>query len=147
MIAQQPAAEKTVLFVCEHGTVKSLLAKVLFEQYAKEVGLNMRAESRGTHADSVVPPAMLRGLAQDNVSLGSWKPHTLEPKDLAAASYVVSLDVPSDAVSASTAPRVQWDGLPAVTQDYAKGRDAIRTRVHALVDSLKAAEKKKPDAR
>lgn len=47
---------KPVLFVCEHGTVRSLLAKVLFEEYAASVGLNMTAVSRGTQADSVVPP-------------------------------------------------------------------------------------------
>ena len=55
--AQQGAAPptRTVLFVCEHGTVRSLLAKVLFEQYAAEVGLSMQAVSRGTRADSLVP--------------------------------------------------------------------------------------------
>jgi arsenate reductase len=54
---------KTVLFVCEHGTVRSLLAKVLFERYAAEVGLPMRAMSRGTRVDSVVPSFMQNGLA------------------------------------------------------------------------------------
>src|SRR6478736_3505896 len=90
--------EKTILFVCEHGTVKSLLAKVLFEQYAQEVGLHMRAESRGTHADSIVPPWMLRGLALDNVDLGSWHPQALRSTDLAAASYIISFDVPLIAI-------------------------------------------------
>ncbi len=130
----------TVLFVCEHGTVKSLLAKVLFEQYAQEVGLRMRAESRGTHADSIVPPWMLRGLATDQVDLGSWRPQSLRPADLATASYVVSFDVPQSATAAARAPRTQWDSLPSVTQDYSKGRDAIKVRVHQLVDSLKRAE-------
>lgn len=133
-------AEGTVLFVCEHGTVKSLLAKVLFEQYAQEVGLRMRAESRGTHADSIVPPWMLRGLATDQVDLGSWRPQSLRPADLATASYVVSFDVPQSATAAARAPRTQWDSLPSVTQDYSKGRDAIKVRVHQLVDSLKRAE-------
>ena len=50
------ANEGVVLFVCEHGTVKSLLAKLLFEEYAAQVRLHMRAESRGTAVDSVVPP-------------------------------------------------------------------------------------------
>jgi arsenate reductase len=131
---------KTVLFVCEHGTVKSLLAKVLFEQYAQEVGLRMRAESRGTHVDSIVPPWMLRGLALDQVNLGSWHPQSLESTDLANASYVVSFDVPQSATAAARAPRTQWDGLPSVTQNYSMGRDAIKARVHQLVDSLKRAE-------
>src|SRR5437868_3440198 len=74
--AQRVAAahEKTILFVCEHGTVKSLLAKVLFEDYAKEVGLDVKAISRGTRADSIVPTWMLQGLAADKITLGAWHP-------------------------------------------------------------------------
>lgn len=139
--AQQVTAGpvKTVLFVCEHGTVRSLLAKVLFEEYAAEVGLQMQAVSRGTRADSVVPPWIQAGLAADHVALGSWRPQTLRSRDLANASYVVSFDVPSAATAAARAPRAQWDRLPSVSQDYSSGRDAIKTRVHQLVDSLKRA--------
>lgn len=141
----QPATGQTVLFVCEHGTVKSLLAKVYFEQYAKEVGLAMRAESRGTHADSIVPPWMQRGLALDHVELGTWRPRTLAAGDLAAASYIVSFDVPAAATAGATVPRSQWDGLPSVSENYANGRDAIRARVRLLVDSLKRAQSASPD--
>jgi arsenate reductase (thioredoxin) len=142
-VAQRPPAPagQTVLFVCEHGTVKSLMAKVLFEQYAKEVGLQMRAESRGTNADSVVPSWMIRGLTLDQVQLGAWRPQTLAAADLASASYIVSFDVPPAATIAAQSPRAQWDGLPSVSQDYSKGRDAIKARVRQLVDSLKRAEK------
>lgn len=130
---------ETVLFVCEHGTVRSLLAKLLFEQYAREVGLPMHAVSRGTRADSAVPPWMLRRLAADHVTLGAWHPRTIRPADLTNAAYVVSFDVPRDATAATRAPRAQWDGLPSVSKGYAAGRDAIKVRVHALVDSLKRA--------
>lgn len=135
-------ASTTVLFVCEHGTVRSLLAKVLFEEYAAQVGLRMHAVSRGTRADSVVPPWMLQGLAADHFALGAWHPQTLRPRDLADASYVVSFDVPTAATDAAQVPRVQWDSLPSVSRDYATGRDAIKVRVHQLVDSLKRADAK-----
>lgn len=128
-----------VLFVCEHGTVRSLLAKVLFEQYAAAVGLHVSAVSRGTQADSVVPPWMLRGLAADQVELGSWRPQTLLVDDLLNAAYVVSFDLPAGATAGSRGARASWDGLPSVSRDYAKGRDAIKVRVHQLVDSLKQA--------
>lgn len=145
--AQQAAAApvkpvKSVLFVCEHGTVRSLLAKVLFEQYAAEAGLPMQAVSRGTRADSVVPGWMMKGLDADHVTLGSWRPQTLGPADLASAAFVVSFDVPVAATAGARAQRVQWDGLPSVSADYATGRDAIKVRVHALVDSLKRANVK-----
>lgn len=129
-------APETILFVCEHGTVKSLLAKVLFEEYAAEVGLPVRALSRGTRADSTVPPWMQQRIADDHFTLGNWRPQALRPEDLASASYVISFDVPSSATAAAGAPRAQWDGLPSVSKDYPSGRDAIKARVHQLVDSL-----------
>ena len=139
--AQQiaPHSDKPVLFVCEHGTVRSLLAKVLFEQYAAEVGLDMKAVSRGTRADSIVPPWMLQGLAADHVAIGSWRPQTLLPDDLTNASFVVSFDVPMAATAGARVPQAHWDSLPSVSRDYATGRDAIKVRVHQLVDSLKRA--------
>lgn len=129
-----------MLFVCEHGTVRSLLAKILFEQYAKEVGLNMLAVSRGTSIDSVIPTFMVQGLKADHVALGSWRPQMLGPSDLASASYVVSFDVPLAVTATANVPRAQWDALPQVSQNYALGRDAIKMRVHELVDSLKRAK-------
>ena len=140
--AQQAAdqAPRTVLFVCEHGTVRSLLAKVLFDQYASQVGLHMQAMSRGTQADSIVPAWMQQGLGTDHVALGPWRPQTLRPTDLADAAYVVSFDVPLSATAGARGPRERWDGLPSVSKDYASERDAIKTRVRALVDSLKRAE-------
>lgn len=140
--AQRPRTEpsRTVLFVCEHGTVRSLLAKVIFEQYAAQVGLRMQAVSRGTHADSIVPLWMQQGLRADHIVLGPWRPQTLRPADLADAAYIVSFDVPPSATTGARGPREQWDGLPSVSKDYAVGRDAIKLRVHALVDSLKRAE-------
>ena len=133
-------APRTVLFVCEHGTVRSLLAKVLFDEYAEQVGLHVRAVARGTQADSSVPAWMQQGLVSDHVALGPWRPQTLRPTDLSDALHVVSFDVPSGATAGARGSREQWNGLPSVSKDYARGRDAIKVRVHALVDSLKRAE-------
>jgi protein-tyrosine-phosphatase len=142
--AQRTAAHppETVLFVCEHGTVRSVLAKALFDQYAAEVGLSMRAVARGTRPDSVMPSWMTQGLAGDRLQLGAWRPQALQPADLAKASYVVSFDVPAAATAAARAPQAHWDGLPSVSKDYPTGRDAIKARVHQLVDSLKRAKRR-----
>ena len=138
-VTDKSSPRATVLFVCEHGTVRSLLAKVLFEQYAAEVGLPMQAVSRGTRADSIVPAWMQQGLAADHVELGAWRPQTLRAADLKSASLVVSFDVPATAMAAARGARTQWDNLPSVSRDYPAGRDAIKARVHQLVDSLKHA--------
>jgi hypothetical protein len=49
--------DSQVLFVCEHGNVKSLMAVSYFNQLAQERRLPFRAVSRGTAPDSTtVPP-------------------------------------------------------------------------------------------
>ena len=143
-LGAQAAADttRTVLFVCEHGTVKSLLAKLLFERYATAAGLPVRAVSRGTQADSVVPGWMQQALGRDGLALGAWRPQALRAPDLASASYVVSFDVPRSATDAARSPRAQWDGMPSVSQDYAGGRAAIERRVRELVDSLARASER-----
>lgn len=138
-MAQRPpsaALPDTVLFICEHGTVRSLLAKLLFEEYAKEVGLSMVAVSRGTAIDSAVAPWMMRALTNDGFLIGSWHPQPLAASDLAHARHVVSFDLPAAVSASSRAPREQWDGLPSVSAHYAAGRDTIAVRVRHLVDSL-----------
>jgi chromate transporter len=46
---------RTVVFVCEHGSAKSVVAASLFDRMAKERGLPVRAISRGTTPDASVP--------------------------------------------------------------------------------------------
>jgi protein-tyrosine-phosphatase len=144
VVAQRPASADTILFLCEHGTVKSVLAKLYFEQMAAERGLRVAALSRGTKADSVVPPWMVANLKADQLELGAFQPRTLVAADLAHKNMVISFDVPTAASAAATGARQQWDGLPSVSQDYAAGRDAIKARVRVLVDSLAAARKARP---
>jgi protein-tyrosine-phosphatase len=99
-----------VLFICEHGTVKSLVAKRLFEKYAREAGLSMRAESRGTRADTVVPSWVVSNLASDGLSIAVFAPRQLAGADLSGAAYVVSFDVPATATASAKVSREQWDG-------------------------------------
>ena len=129
-------ARDTVLFICEHGTVRSLIAKLLFERYASELGLRMAAVSRGTAIDSVVPPWLRTALTADQFALGSWRPQTLRVRDVQSARYVVSFDLPVAVSAAARGSRAQWNDLPSVTSDYITGRDAIASRVRQLVDSL-----------
>ena len=73
--AQQPRVttprdSQTIVFVCEHGTVKSVLALAYFVQLAREKGLPFRAVSRGTAPDSMLPAFMIAGLQGDGLAIG-----------------------------------------------------------------------------
>lgn len=134
-----PASEGTVLFVCEHGTVKSLLAKLLFDEYAAEVGLPMRAESRGTAIDSVVPPWMRAQLDANRLPFAGFTPRAVAAPDLAGARVVVTFDLPASVSAGASGARARWDSLPPASQQFEASRDAIKARVRALVDSLNRA--------
>ena len=127
---------RTVVFVCEHGTVKSVVALVYFEQFARQAKLPMRAVSRGTAPDSALPLFMRERLRQDGFDLGAFTPTRFGSRDLSAA-LIVSFDQPGVAgLVGGRAPTLAWDRLPSVSANYPVARDSIRQRVRALVDSL-----------
>ena len=128
----------TVVFVCEHGSVKSLIAISWFNRLAKSRGLPLRAISRGTNPDSAVPRAIRDGLRGDGIDIGSFKPKLLGKADLAGATMLVSFDQDVAPVVQGALPVERWDALPAVSLNYALGRDSIRARVTELVTRLEA---------
>src|SRR5690242_6099184 len=89
-ILAQGQPQKQVVFVCEHGTVKSTMAMALFQQMAKERGLPYTAVSRGVAPDSSVPSFMREGLQGDGLSLGAFQPTKFSDRDVLSASLVVS---------------------------------------------------------
>jgi len=143
----QPKAapdSQTVVFVCEHGTVKSVVALAYFNQLARERHLNIRAISRGTAPDSAVPGKVREGLRLDGLQLGPFTPAEFTLADLTSAITVISFDQPKVAqLVGGRVPTAQWDGLPAVSDDYRIARDSIRHRVARLVDSLDRARRGK----
>src|SRR4051812_39669621 len=67
------ARQATVLFVCEHGNVKSLMAASYFNQIARERGLHAHAVARGTAPDSdSVPPVIADGLRGDGLDTSGF---------------------------------------------------------------------------
>jgi arsenate reductase (thioredoxin) len=135
-----PGSANTVVFVCEHGAAKSVVAMAYFKQLVSERKLPFKAISRGTNPDSAVPPLVRNGLAADGLRLGAFTPRKFSVADLASAITVISFDQPTVATTVGgRTPSSAWDGLPAVSENYAVARDSIRRRVKALVDSLAKA--------
>ncbi|MGH7679473.1 MAG: hypothetical protein ACRENU_13465 [Gemmatimonadaceae bacterium] len=127
---------QTVVFVCEHGTSKSVIAMAWFDSLARARGLPFRAASRATAPDASIPEFVREGLKADGFDLSGFTPMPLRQLDLRAA-LVVSFDQPSVAQFADrSAPVTAWDNLPSVSAHYATARDSIKQRVAALVDSL-----------
>src|SRR5215831_12549536 len=87
----------TIVFVCEHGAARSVVAAAHFNRLAAEKGLPYRAVSRGTKPDEVVAPAVKAGLASEGLDVSTWRPKAVSDEDIKRAKTVVSLatDLPT----------------------------------------------------
>jgi chromate transporter len=131
-----PRQPSVVVFVCEHGSAKSLVAASFFDRLAHERGMGVRAASRGASPDATVPPAIVDALRGDGFDVSTFRPRALKPADAARAARVVAIGVD---VVARLGPRARvdrWDDIPPVSESYPKARAAIVARVGALLDEL-----------
>lgn len=138
----QPAPQ-TILFVCEHGAAKSVVAAAHFNKLAAERGLPFRAVSRGTAPDSLVPPRIVDGLKGERLTVpAGFTPALVTSGDISAATRVVTFDVTLPV--SSDASRVSpWNSLPAFSDGYGPASAAIAEKVKILLQALEAAAKKK----
>jgi arsenate reductase (thioredoxin) len=130
-----PVPQQRVVFVCEHGGAKSIVAAALFNARASARNLPFRAESRGVAPDPHLAPAAVAGLRADGLSPDREVPLRVGRADVDGAAVVVAIDpVPPDLAKGA---RVEaWDAIPPISVDYAASRDAMLPRIDALLDEL-----------
>ena len=140
-IAAQPP--QTIVFVCEHGAAKSVVAAAHFNRLAAERGLPFRAVSRGTAPDAAVPALIANGLATEHLAApAGFAPTLVGANDVVAALRIVTFDVmPPAAADASRV--IRWDRMPAFSDGYAAASAAIAAKVDALVRELAVTAKRK----
>ena len=127
----------TVIFVCEHGNVKSLIASEWFNRLAAERGLGARAVSRGLRPEAGVPSSVGASLQRDGFDVRRFEARALAPADLPRASRVVMIGVDPPAwLGHARLPVERWEGIPAASESYAACRDAIRSRIVTLLDGV-----------
>jgi chromate transport protein ChrA/protein-tyrosine-phosphatase len=136
-----PAAARTtrVVFVCEHGSAKSLVAASLFQRMARERGLEVAGVSRGTAPDAAVPAPVVEALKGDGVDVAGYRPQALTEADLVAAgTRVVAIGVALPDFARRGAPHAveEWTDIPPVSTDYRAARAALVAHLDALLDRL-----------
>jgi arsenate reductase (thioredoxin) len=140
--ADQPE-NATVLFVCEHGAAKSVVAAAHFNQLASERGLHFRAISRGTAPDPSVPPPIIDGLKREGLSIpAGFAPSGVTGTDVNGATHVVTFDVTLP-IRTDASRVTRWDKLPAFSDGYGPAAEAIRRNVRSLIARLESSTKKK----
>ena len=132
-----PPETSKVVFVCEHGNVKSLIAQEWFNRRAKERGLAVRAVSRGRKPEAPVPGPIADALARDGFDVRTFAPQAPVAAELRQAARVVGIGLDGKALGATVDVEV-WEGIPPASEDYAAAREALRARIETLLSALAA---------
>jgi arsenate reductase len=129
-------ATRTVVFVCEHGAAKSVLAAALVESLAAERGVPLRALARGTEPEPQIAPAVAAGLLVQGIDVGAWQPRPVTPGDLAGAWRVVSFGPDLSQLHPTGTPVQVWSDVPAVADGLQAAQAAIADRLSTLLQDL-----------
>ena len=137
-IHQAPAAgaSPTVVFVCEHGAAKSLIAAAYFNKLAAGRGLAVRATFRGVDPQDAMSVRAVAGLKEDGLAIPDGRPTALAASDVAAATHIFAIGCALPAGATRSGKASSWDDVPD-DQGYGPMRDAIVRHVQALIDTLR----------
>jgi arsenate reductase len=131
----QPSSQPAVVFVCEHGAAKSVIATAYFNKLARERGLPYRATFRGTDPQADLSVSALKGLREDGIDIPDGKPSAISAADVTRATHVFAIGCTLPAAAQQSGKASDWSDVPD-GQGYAPMRDAIVRHVTALLDEL-----------
>src|SRR3954471_13137801 len=90
--AAQPASTSpSIVFVCEHGAAKRVIATAYFNKLAAERGLPYHATFRGTSPQDELSARAVAGLKEDGIVVPSGKPAAITDGDVADATHIFAI--------------------------------------------------------
>ena len=130
----------TVLFVCPHNALRSVIAAALFNQLADD---RAHGESAGTEPDDRVNERTIAVLREVGIEVADEKPGRVTREQLEQAIRVVGLDCPlPPELSAIAADKFENWPMPDTSgkpvEAVREVRDLIRARVEHLLGELAA---------
>src|SRR5215468_129489 len=133
--ARASATEPTVVFVCEHGAAKSVIATAYFNKIAAERGLRARAIYRGTNPQPDLSVRTIKGLQDDGLAVPEEKPSAITSADVEAATVIFAIGCTLPTNASASGKSANWDDVPD-DQGYGPQRDAIKKHIERLVEDL-----------
>jgi arsenate reductase (thioredoxin) len=123
--------DPVIIFVCEHGAAKSILAAAYFNKFAQERNLSVRAIARGIHPDGELSPIAVAGLHEDGLTPNESVPQKLLLEEVESAQQIISFcELPTE--FRQKVKIEQWNDIPPVSENYAKARDMIVTKLKMM---------------
>jgi arsenate reductase (thioredoxin) len=135
--AEESPAEQ-IVFVCERGNVKSLMAASYFNQLAAQRGLPWRAVARGISPDSpTVPKRVAAALLAEGVDVSEFHPTKVDATDAAEAARIVMIGTDLPAPVGGDERRIErWNDVPPASTSYDAARSSIKAHVAKLLERL-----------
>ena len=123
-----------VLFVCQHGAAKSVIAARQLVALALARGQTLTASAAGVEPDEAIPPHVTAGLRSDGVDDDETPPRAVTREMLENARMVVSFGCDLSAFADDSTRIIQWSGVPAVSDGYDAARTEIVSRLNAILE-------------
>ena len=139
--SQPTGAAPSIVFVCEHGAAKSVIATAYFNKLAAERGLSYRAIFRGTNPQDDLSVRVVAGLKEDGIVVPSGKPTAITDGDVANATHIFAIGCTLPDKARRSGKADDWSDVPD-SQGYGPMRDAIVRHVKELLDRLPATQPK-----
>jgi len=122
-----------IVFVCEHGAAKSIIAAAYLNKLAGEKGMTLRAIARGTYPERELSPIAVAGLREDRLTPTESVPRKLSLAEVESAQRIITFcELPVEYQEKAVIEL--WDDVPPVSQDYQQARDAIVERIGHLLN-------------
>jgi len=134
-VAKRTAETPAVVFVCEHGAAKSVIATAYFNKLAAERGLPYRATFRGTSPQDALSVRAVAGLKADGVAIPQGSPTAIGDADIKGATHIFAIGCALPAAAVSSGKSTDWADVPD-DNGYDAQRDAIVKHVKELLDDL-----------
>ena len=130
-----------VLFVCWHGSAKSVIAAAFANRLAAERGLEVRASSAGTEPDQAIPLHVAELLLRDGIDVREQVPVGVTNELIRNAERVVSFGCDLSRLDPPLDRTIDWNDVPAVSDGYGAARDEIVRRLGPLLDDIASANR------
>jgi arsenate reductase (thioredoxin) len=131
---------KTILFICEHGSAKSIVAAAHFAKLARQEGLNVHVISRGINPDKSIPEAINSHLVEDGLERHDKAPMQLTKGDIANSDYVIAFN--SLPETYRSAKNIENWNIPSFEAGYSIAKDSILLNIKTIIGKIKSDTQK-----
>lgn len=132
---------RNIVFVCLHGSAKSLIAAEYLTRKAREGGIEAIGSSYGEEPDAAVPGHVVENMAAKGFDLRRYLPKPVSAEVLAQADEVVTFGCDLSAMLPAGKPVTSWAACPAVSDGFPPAWDFISASVDRLLSRLPAPKR------